>query len=56
MDYFPQGLLLNRAMLTKLQRFAYVDPFARDWPGFSTTDTGVLSCSCISDNGDAVEC
>lgn len=55
MYYFPQGLLLNRAMLTKPQSFAYVDPFARDWPGFSTTDTGVLSCFCIFDNGDGVE-
>ena len=28
-------------MLTNCEKFAYVDPFARDWLGFSTTDTGI---------------
>ena len=28
-------------MLTNCGKFAYVDPFARGWPGFSTTDAGI---------------
>ena len=33
-------------MLTARERSAYVDPFARDWPGLATTDTGI-SCFCF---------
>lgn len=33
-------------MLTDRERSAYVDPFARDWPGLATTDTGI-SCFCF---------
>lgn len=36
---FSEDLLLRYAMITAAScSAAYVDPFARTWPGFSTTD------------------
>ena len=38
---FSEDLLLRYAMITAAScSAAYVDPFARTWPGFSTTDPG----------------
>ena len=45
---FSEDLLLRYAMITAAScSAAYVDPFARTWPGFSTTDPGssyILYC------------
>ena len=42
---FSEDLLLRYAMITaSLLLTAYVDPFARTWLGFSTTD---LNNSCL---------
>ena len=46
---FSEDLLLRYAMITAAScSAAYVDPFARTWPGFSTTDPGNVNSKYIS--------